>query len=245
ESDAVEPASPKAAAVPIKAALASGDIPVSIKTGAYNAAKIGIVPNDVPIPIVINNPTLNRTIAINQGESPVMATVFSTNSLIAPVSVRTLAYPEAINMTDRKSTRLNSSHVSISYAVFCLKHLHPYQPDTLSLHDALPISKIGIVPNDVPIPIVINNPTLNRTIAINQGESPVMATVFSTNSLIAPVSVRTLAYPEAINMTKAIIPIIPIPSWTTFSPSLISTTRPRNMTIIPLIAPTTKESKYN
>src|SRR5699024_10000918 len=27
----------------------------------------------------------------------------------------------SISMTDRKSTRLNSSHVSISYAVFCLK----------------------------------------------------------------------------------------------------------------------------
>src|SRR5699024_12709295 len=26
-----------------------------------------------------------------------------------------------MSMTDRKSTRLNSSHVSISYAVFCLK----------------------------------------------------------------------------------------------------------------------------
>src|SRR5699024_12142270 len=29
--------------------------------------------------------------------------------------------PEAMNWLDRKSTRLNSSHVSISYAVFCLK----------------------------------------------------------------------------------------------------------------------------
>src|SRR5699024_12831065 len=27
----------------------------------------------------------------------------------------------ALNIRDRKSTRLNSSHVSISYAVFCLK----------------------------------------------------------------------------------------------------------------------------
>src|SRR5690606_42053121 len=27
--------------------------------------------------------------------------------------------PEAINAVDRKSTRLNSSHVKISYAVFC------------------------------------------------------------------------------------------------------------------------------
>src|SRR5690625_3484135 len=67
---------------------------------------------------------------------------------------------------DRKSTRLNSSHVAISYAVFCLKKkttrphhralrtlllssaLSPVSPlhpattalDTLSLHDALPIS---------------------------------------------------------------------------------------------------------
>src|SRR5207302_9931345 len=28
---------------------------------------------------------------------------------------------EGLNPTDRKSTRLNSSHVKISYAVFCLK----------------------------------------------------------------------------------------------------------------------------
>src|SRR5690242_21156765 len=33
-----------------------------------------------------------------------------------------LAVPqEAQNLPDRKSTRLNSSHMSISYAVFCLK----------------------------------------------------------------------------------------------------------------------------
>src|SRR3712207_7907862 len=29
--------------------------------------------------------------------------------------------------TDRKSTRLNSSHANISYAVFCLKNNHRYQ----------------------------------------------------------------------------------------------------------------------
>src|SRR5438876_4493095 len=32
-----------------------------------------------------------------------------------------LAYEEARQLKDRKSTRLNSSHPSISYAVFCLK----------------------------------------------------------------------------------------------------------------------------
>src|SRR3712207_8848103 len=36
---------------------------------------------------------------------------------------RTTKYvvPTAIKKTDRKSTRLNSSHANISYAVFCLK----------------------------------------------------------------------------------------------------------------------------
>src|SRR5690606_3415772 len=70
---------------------------------------------------------------------------------------------------DRKSTRLNSSHVKISYAVFCLKkkrrqnelyrslhherdeHVccsqHPEPADiyALSLHDALPIFGQGFV----------------------------------------------------------------------------------------------------
>src|SRR5690554_7463884 len=32
-----------------------------------------------------------------------------------------VAAPETVKLGDRKSTRLNSSHVRISYAVFCLK----------------------------------------------------------------------------------------------------------------------------
>src|SRR5690242_16388636 len=42
-------------------------------------------------------------------------------------------------MADRKSTRLNSSHMSISYAVFCLNDTASTEIYTLSLHDALPI----------------------------------------------------------------------------------------------------------
>src|SRR5690242_21404051 len=34
--------------------------------------------------------------------------------------------PSAANDRDRKSTRLNSSHMSISYAVFCLKKKKKY-----------------------------------------------------------------------------------------------------------------------
>src|SRR5688572_7119859 len=40
---------------------------------------------------------------------------------------------------DRKSTRLNSSHSQISYAVFCLNDTATTEIYTLSLHDALPI----------------------------------------------------------------------------------------------------------
>src|SRR5574337_762889 len=55
----------------------------------------------------------------------------------------------ALRGRDRKSTRLNSSHHSISYAVFCLKKKKIFfffndtattEIYTLSLHDALPIS---------------------------------------------------------------------------------------------------------
>src|SRR5690606_39922831 len=35
--------------------------------------------------------------------------------------IQLLETPEELNQADRKSTRLNSSHVKISYAVFCLK----------------------------------------------------------------------------------------------------------------------------
>src|SRR5690348_7457772 len=39
---------------------------------------------------------------------------------------------------DRKSTRLNSSHPSISYAVFCLKKKNPHaRSHDLLLHDVL------------------------------------------------------------------------------------------------------------
>src|SRR6202051_3540140 len=41
---------------------------------------------------------------------------------------------------DRKRTRLNSSHMSISYAVFFFNDTATTEIYTLSLHDALPIS---------------------------------------------------------------------------------------------------------
>src|ERR1039457_988190 len=58
--------------------------------------------------------------------------------------------PAILPLVDRKSTRLNSSHLVISYAVFCLKTYIFFFNDpatteiyTLSLHDALPIYLIS------------------------------------------------------------------------------------------------------
>src|SRR5690606_41666616 len=49
--------------------------------------------------------------------SVILLSVVVFADVLKPIIVRDEAYWEA----DRKSTRLNSSHVKISYAVFCLK----------------------------------------------------------------------------------------------------------------------------
>src|SRR5699024_11752007 len=53
------------------------------------------------------------------GEKRAEATIASTTQLFDPYNKKW--HQEVIHALDRKSTRLNSSHVSISYAVFCLK----------------------------------------------------------------------------------------------------------------------------
>src|SRR5690606_3318858 len=57
---------------------------------------------------------------------------------VAPAFAEARILELGVNL-DRKSTRLNSSHVKISYAVFCLKGNMTSLLYTLSLHDALPI----------------------------------------------------------------------------------------------------------
>src|SRR3989338_6347572 len=52
---------------------------------------------------------------------------------------------------DRKSTRLNSSHSSISYAVFFFNDTATTEIYTLSLHDALPISVTSCSTDNVAI----------------------------------------------------------------------------------------------
>src|SRR5713101_9263335 len=49
----------------------------------------------------------------------------------APAATGLLAPGRGRGRTDRKSTRLNSSHMSISYAVFCLKKKKKKQKQTI------------------------------------------------------------------------------------------------------------------
>src|SRR5215208_313902 len=89
---------------------------------------------------------------------PPRSTLFPYTTLFRSPAARQAPVPRhaehrqpASPLRDRKSTRLNSSHVAKSYAVFCLKkkkiRLVLFFNDTatteiytLSLHDALPIS---------------------------------------------------------------------------------------------------------
>src|SRR3712207_7237034 len=54
---------------------------------------------------------------------PVRALMLTTALIFVPVAGAILVWllPFSRHATDRKSTRLNSSHANISYAVFCLK----------------------------------------------------------------------------------------------------------------------------
>src|SRR2546428_11249541 len=53
-------------------------------------------------------------------ESPVVQALLSSHGAVLFVCTQ----PEPALQEDRKSTRLNSSHDQISYAVFCLKKKH-------------------------------------------------------------------------------------------------------------------------
>src|SRR5258708_27803907 len=60
--------------------------------------------------------TLRQRLAV---EAERLAIVFALVEGL--VGIRVMGAPDAANPEDRKSTRLNSSHQIISYAVFCLK----------------------------------------------------------------------------------------------------------------------------
>src|SRR5207253_7612114 len=67
---------------------------------------------------------LNRTGKVGRGTSKVVLSTVKRMAYVPDVHARHLASRDRRTLgiiVDRKSTRLNSSHVAISYAVFCLK----------------------------------------------------------------------------------------------------------------------------
>src|SRR5260221_14382474 len=58
-------------------------------------------------------------------------TLFRSHATLSPRNwLHTDAAPHHFPQRDRKSTRLNSSHTVISYAVFCLKKKNGFPPGT-------------------------------------------------------------------------------------------------------------------
>src|SRR3712207_8932170 len=72
------------------------------------------------LPISFKNPELQEYIKSQQGKEPPVTNRAKKALPPAPTSRVKRAADE-----DRKSTRLNSSHANISYAVFCLKKKKP------------------------------------------------------------------------------------------------------------------------
>src|SRR3712207_8904844 len=65
------------------------------------------------------NPVTRKEIAM---PDPIIPTPQDSRLLIQDTTTKTAAYnTPGLDLGDRKSTRLNSSHANISYAVFCLK----------------------------------------------------------------------------------------------------------------------------
>src|SRR5688572_31115239 len=59
---------------------------------------------------------------------PISHTARITKDFLAESTIQVLAHPPYSPDLDRKSTRLNSSHSQISYAVFCLKKKNTNSP---------------------------------------------------------------------------------------------------------------------
>src|SRR3712207_8211322 len=55
------------------------------------------------------------------GSIPVSWDLWNKYAVLQPLTIRYLKMEVKVTNSDRKSTRLNSSHANISYAVFCLK----------------------------------------------------------------------------------------------------------------------------
>src|SRR3712207_7351565 len=87
-----------------------------------------IAPYDAPIAIADKLSEVTRLAAV----SCVLRAWLATGLPLASFSASSALFvPAGSPLADRKSTRLNSSHANISYAVFCLKKK---KNDVIQLH---------------------------------------------------------------------------------------------------------------
>src|SRR5437868_13134944 len=89
----------------LSSSLRASEVPLGINGGVYT------------VPMQINR-SINLEFLVDPGAAIVVIPVAIFRSL---VSNGTLTQSDILGIRDRKSSLLNSSHVSISYAVFCLK----------------------------------------------------------------------------------------------------------------------------
>src|SRR5438874_9642798 len=87
-----------------------------------------------PYTTLFRSPRRSTSAAAPGGATPPRAASPATPGRTAAPA---LSRPRQSSRRDRKSTRLNSSHVEISYAVFCLKkkkkHKQPHEHDNITL----------------------------------------------------------------------------------------------------------------
>src|SRR5690606_40012946 len=87
----------------------SSDLADSAEPDTIDRLKKGWKPDELPRDLFNTYPRLAKGFFIEKA-------IKGPGSIKAGISLMT-----GMNLLDRKSTRLNSSHVKISYAVFCLK----------------------------------------------------------------------------------------------------------------------------
>src|ERR1035441_8591193 len=104
------------AVLALMAGLASAQIGI---LGSTTAGSLSCTANGASIPQLraegYTDLTADILITCTGGQPVALGTAIPTTNITVYMSPSTSA------ITDRKSTRLNSSHLGISYAVFCLK----------------------------------------------------------------------------------------------------------------------------
>src|SRR5690606_1131378 len=117
--------------------VADGPVDRTVRLGGGTVPAGATVTRNVPLRIPGNTPSGTYALDLNIGDypgdvcdtaaftlnvsAPLAGTPSDASALFEVVEAADLSAGEAAGPVDRKSTRLNSSHVKISYAVFCLK----------------------------------------------------------------------------------------------------------------------------